>query len=64
MNLRTYKSISDFKGTDPWMFPATKVFKAVDEDKTQLYKKEPSNTKMPFISPKNQENSRYRVQTK
>lgn len=48
MNLRNYKSITNFKGMEPFAYPKTKAFKAVVTDKSvfphlpRLFKK-PSN---------------------
>ena len=33
MNLKNYKSQIGFKGAEPWIYPKTKTFKAVVDDK-------------------------------
>lgn len=34
LNLRNYKSQSQFKGAEPWIYPKTKKFKPVETDKS------------------------------
>ena len=34
LNLRNYKSQSQFKGVEPWIYPKNKKFKAVVTDKS------------------------------
>ena len=34
LNLRNYKSVTGFKGDEPWIYPKTKKMKAVITDKS------------------------------
>lgn len=36
LNLRTYQCDTSFKAVEPWMFPKTKIFKAVECDKSSF----------------------------